>query len=82
MNGQVTPPTGKTFGEKLYQAFVKAIEQQAEEAKEQAIKKAVQDFERDLRGRIGTTAFEASRWYSLQSHGDELVIHIKQQEIR
>jgi hypothetical protein len=56
-----------------------AIAEGVEELKEQAIRKAVEQFEKDLRMKLGTYALGISDWATIEREGltGNLLIHIK-----
>lgn len=54
-----------------------AIKETVDAAREQLVKEAVAEFEKQVREIVGKTAINVSNMYSLQRHGNELVIHVK-----
>lgn len=58
-------------------SICKSLESHLEAAKETAIKKAVTDFEAELRRTIANYAIQMTDYFSVDRVGQDIVIHVK-----
>jgi hypothetical protein len=61
----------------LQRNIQEAIQTRIAEVKEQIVREAVREFEKEVRGLISSVAVNVADYYSIQRLANELVIHVK-----
>lgn len=63
--------------ETMMETITRQLQVELDEVKERAVKKAVEDFERQLREKMAGYTLNVLSYFSVQRHGSDIVITVR-----